>query len=196
MEPNVESESVATSSGQNRGRGGCRGERGSLRRARGDEGAALVEFALIMPILCLLLFGLVEFGINVNDYEAIRQGTRDAARQAVVGDWSSGTCASTNAADGTANATAVQCLARKGAGLTTLAVKVVYTDNGTGNDYSQDRVKVCSVAKAKSITGLLKPFLSNVYLKTRVEMRAEKQLTLNNKADTDPSESGAGWSWC
>ena len=45
-------------------------------RAQGDDGAALVEFALVMPVLFLLLFGIVEFGINLNDYQAIRQGIR------------------------------------------------------------------------------------------------------------------------
>ena len=81
-------------------------------RAQGDDGAALVEFALVMPLLFLLLFGIVEFGINMNDYQAIRQGVRDAARQAVVADYGTGSCApaTTTAAD---NSAAVQCTASK-----------------------------------------------------------------------------------
>ena len=72
-----------------------RGETGT--RAQGDDGAALVEFALVMPLLFLLLFGIVEFGINMNDYQAVRQGVRDSARQAVVADYGTGTCAPANA---------------------------------------------------------------------------------------------------
>jgi hypothetical protein len=40
----------------------------------------------------------------------------------------------------------------------------------------------------------LAPFLKNVYLKSAVEMRAEKVLTLDNVTPTDPS--GGNWSWC
>ena len=81
-------------------------------RAQGDDGAALVEFALVMPLLFLLLFGIVEFGINMNDYQSLRQGVRDAARQAVVADYGTGSCAPANAT-AAANSAAVQCTARR-----------------------------------------------------------------------------------
>src|ERR671924_1310118 len=35
-------------------------------RARSEEGVALVEFALILPILVLLLFGMLDFGKAYN----------------------------------------------------------------------------------------------------------------------------------
>jgi len=157
-----------------------------------------VEFALVMPILALLLFGMVEFGLNVNDYEAIRQGVRDASRQAVVADYGTNT-AGINcvpaAATQAANSAAVQCTTRKAAGSPGLAVKVVYTDLNGATDFSVDRVKVCAIVKAKSVTGLLKPFLNGVYLKSSVEMRAEKNLTLSPSVqDNDPSNQN--WSWC
>jgi hypothetical protein len=50
--------------------------------------------------------------------------------------------------------------------------------------------------KAKSMTGLLKPFLSNVTMKTTVQMRAEKQLALSTTAYADTDPTGASWSWC
>src|SRR4051794_38615971 len=134
-----------------------------------------------MPLLFLILFGIVEFGINVNDYEAMRQGVRDAARQAVVGDYGTSTgevnCAPT-ATTPPATSAAVQCSTRKAANNSTLAVRVVYADSNGAADFSVDKVKVCAVAKAKSTTGLIKPFLDGVYLKSSVEMRAEKNLML------------------
>jgi Flp pilus assembly protein TadG len=167
-------------------------------RAQGDDGAALVEFALVMPLLFLLLFGIVEFGINMNDYQALRQGVRDATRQAVVGDYGTGSCApaSSSASD---NTTAVQCTAVKASSLNSLVVRVVFTDNNTGdpNNFTADKVKVCAITKAKSVTGILAPFLRSVYLKSSVEMRAEKVLTLSTTGITSPSDpSGASWSWC
>lgn len=152
-----------------------------------------MEFALVMPLLFLLLFGIVEFGINMNDYQSLRQGVRDAARQAVVADYGAGGCAPANAT-GPANAAAVQCTARVASSLPGLAVKVVFTDNNGGTDFGTDKVKVCAISKAKSVTGILAPFLKSVYMKSTVEMRAEKNLTLTNAQDTDPS--GANWSWC
>ena len=58
--------------------------RWSKERLRDERGAALVEFAIVMPLLFLLLFGVIEFAIAFNDYQSIRQGARDGARQAVV----------------------------------------------------------------------------------------------------------------
>lgn len=162
-------------------------------RAQGDDGAVLVEFALVMPILALFLFGMIEFGINVNDYQSVRQSVRDAARQAVVADYGSGTCAPANAT-AAANAAAIQCTARRGSGLSNLSVKVVFTDANGDTDFNTDKVKVCAAVPAKSITGFIQPFLNNVYLKSSIEMRAEKNLTLTNVEDADPS--GGNWSWC
>lgn len=53
-------------------------------RARGSEGAAAVEFALISGILFLLLFGILQYGLYFNDSLSVRQGVREAARQGVV----------------------------------------------------------------------------------------------------------------
>ena len=82
----------------------------------------------------------------------------------------------------------------KGSATSDLAVKVVFTDNNDTTDFSTDKVKVCAAVRAQSVTGIMGPFLKNVYLKSSVEMRAEKNLTLANAQDADPS--GANWSWC
>ena len=37
-----------------------------FQRLRQDRGASMVEFALILPLLVLLIFGLVEFGRGYN----------------------------------------------------------------------------------------------------------------------------------
>ncbi len=165
------------------------------RRLGGDDGAALVEFALVMPVLALFLFGLVEFGINLNDYQSIRQAVRDTARNAIVQDYgNSGTCAQAGST-GSDNANAMICTTRANSGLgSNLTVQVIFTDNNGSNDFTTDKVKVCAVAKAKSVTGIISPFLKSVYLKSGVETRAEKKLTLTTTTNVDPS--GGNWSWC
>jgi Flp pilus assembly protein TadG len=56
------------------------------RRARGQRGAVAVEFALIMPILLLLVFGIIEFGYMLNRDMIVGNASRDGARAASLGD--------------------------------------------------------------------------------------------------------------
>lgn len=59
-------------------------ERPSRRSARGffagDAGVAGVEFAMILPLLCLLLFGFFEIGRMFWTYSVASASARDAAR--------------------------------------------------------------------------------------------------------------------
>lgn len=53
--------------------------------SKGDEGAAAVEFALVLPILVLLLFGIIQFGIVYDAQLTITHAAREGARMAAVG---------------------------------------------------------------------------------------------------------------
>ena len=50
------------------------------RFGRAQRGNAGVEFALLLPILMLLLFGGIEIGRALHDYQVINEAVRDAAR--------------------------------------------------------------------------------------------------------------------
>lgn len=52
-----------------------------LERERGQN---LVEFALLVPLLCLLLIGAIQFGLIVQQYLAVVHFTREVARYASV----------------------------------------------------------------------------------------------------------------
>jgi len=56
----------------------------SRRRIRQENGQTMVEFALIMPVLCLVLFGIIQFGVLYNDYISLTDATRVGARKAAV----------------------------------------------------------------------------------------------------------------
>ena len=59
--------------------------RGLFRALRRNErGTALVEFALIAPLLFLLLFGIIDFGRALNYYNQVTQLAGQGARAAVV----------------------------------------------------------------------------------------------------------------
>lgn len=59
-----------------------------LRRARlrsgSEEGAAAVEFALVVPLLLTLLFGIIEFGSFFNAQIVASNAAREAVRKIAV----------------------------------------------------------------------------------------------------------------
>lgn len=54
------------------------------RHDRDDRGASAVEFALIVPILLVVVFGIVNFGFVFAQQISLNNGARQAARYAVV----------------------------------------------------------------------------------------------------------------
>jgi Flp pilus assembly protein TadG len=48
------------------------------------KGQQLVEFALLLPLLLLLLLGIIEFGIAIFNYDTIANASREVARFGVV----------------------------------------------------------------------------------------------------------------
>jgi Flp pilus assembly protein TadG len=54
------------------------------RKARGELGQALVEMALVLPVLLLLLLGILEFGRAWYTKQVITDAAREGARLAVV----------------------------------------------------------------------------------------------------------------
>ena len=57
-------------------------ERQSLLQS--ERGAELIEFALVAPILILLISGIFDFGMLFRTYEAVTNAAREGARVAVL----------------------------------------------------------------------------------------------------------------
>ena len=58
-----------------------------MRRMRSDEsGQAMVEFAIVLPLLLMLTIAVFEFGRAYNVYHAVTDAARLGARSAVVAD--------------------------------------------------------------------------------------------------------------
>lgn len=53
-------------------------------RDRRDDGASAVEFALVLPLLLLVVFGIISFGMYFAGALALSNGSREGARYAVV----------------------------------------------------------------------------------------------------------------
>jgi Flp pilus assembly protein TadG len=57
----------------------------SLRSLRSERSQAMPEFALVAPILFLIIFGIFDFGRGIYDYVTIQTATNEAARVALEG---------------------------------------------------------------------------------------------------------------
>jgi len=65
-------------------------------RVRRQDGAVAVEFALIAPILILILAGVVQFGIVYSQYQVLQGAAREGARCAAVQSAGISTCSVTD----------------------------------------------------------------------------------------------------
>jgi Flp pilus assembly protein TadG len=51
---------------------------------RDEHGGSLAEFAIVMPLLFVILFGIIEFGILLYDKAMITNASREGARAGIV----------------------------------------------------------------------------------------------------------------
>ena len=49
-----------------------------------QSGAALVEFAIVLPVLLVLIFGMIEFSVMLYDKAMITNASREGARTGIV----------------------------------------------------------------------------------------------------------------
>ena len=54
-------------------------------RLKKEKGAAAVEFAILLPLLVLIVFGITTFGFVYKEYIALTHAAREGARLAAVG---------------------------------------------------------------------------------------------------------------
>lgn len=66
------------------GRDAGRSNRPTKRNKDCEQGASLIEFALLAPLLFLILFGIVEFGWLFSQNLDVRHGAREGVRLAAV----------------------------------------------------------------------------------------------------------------
>jgi Flp pilus assembly protein TadG len=51
---------------------------------KSERGQTMTEFALILPLLIFVLFGIIQFGIAFNNYVALTDAVRAASRKGAV----------------------------------------------------------------------------------------------------------------
>jgi Flp pilus assembly protein TadG len=63
---------------------------GLIRRGRSETGAELVEFALVFPLLLLVVLGIIDFGFLFQKYEVVTNAAREGARIATLPNYGPG----------------------------------------------------------------------------------------------------------
>ena len=76
-------------------------------RSRSASGSAMIEFAAALPVIALLLFGIVQYGLIFTAQMTVRNAAVMAARYATVGSWNS---ASVSAVESVARSSVVPFL--------------------------------------------------------------------------------------
>ena len=157
-----------------------------LLRRRDEGGASLVEFALVLPIFAVLLFGMIDFGLAFQSFIGLRNGVNAGARIASVSGKTDSSC--------TTASTAMLCTitdrvgALLGASTSSIAVEIEFIQRSTGtvvstvpsSGYSDYDVKVCGWGTLKSTTGMTAPFINGHVLSSSSEIRLEQAPTYNS----------------
>lgn len=55
-----------------------------------DRGAAAVEFALLLPVMLLIIFGIIDFGRMLNAQISVNEAAREGARATALADTAQG----------------------------------------------------------------------------------------------------------
>ena len=84
-------------------------------RFRREDGASAVEFALLAPVLFMLVFGIIGFGIGFMQLQSIRTAVREGGRAAATG-------ASVSTVQSTTQAASSNAIPLGQAGLVTVSV--------------------------------------------------------------------------
>lgn len=112
-----------------------------MRRRDNERGAAAVEFALVLPVLILLLFGIIEFGAAYNAQILVTNAAREAARTMAVTGVESDAIAAADAA-------------LEPIGLDVTADDIEFTVTPTGACTSPSRLNVLLTVDKPFLTGL------------------------------------------
>jgi Flp pilus assembly protein TadG len=56
----------------------------ALKKTRSEDGMAMVEMVIVLPLLLMLLFGIVEFAVAFGQWQVVSNAAREGARRAIL----------------------------------------------------------------------------------------------------------------
>ena len=142
--------------------------------ASDDRGAALVETAVVAPILLLLIFGIVEFGLLFGVKLDVSQGAREAARLAAV---------NYQATDGSAGSTQTTEIVAATCARMELADSSSVTISLPSGSAIGEVVQVQISSPAEPVTGVFDSWLSGTSVTSTLSTRLEQIATFAATSD-------------
>ena len=158
------------------------------RRDRDDRGAAAVEFALVVPVLILLVMGIIDYGLFFTDRLAVKQGIREGARSAVVS-----TGIGCGGPDLTCLADEIKDKIGAVGGATYVYVDVVETpESGPDDGWEEgNELRVCAYVTEDGLTGIT-PMPGEIADSFRMRIENDTSRASQGESGTPPG----GWGWC
>jgi Flp pilus assembly protein TadG len=172
---------------------------------RRDAGAAALEFALVLPVLVLILFGIIDYGLYFSNTLDAESGVQTAARQAIVGNLTPCTTPLTDAGSASSQVQSLMCMVKNNTGSITgtAYVKVVFPTapaNGTNPAgwYPGQQLIVCEVIDVQGLTGYvpLPRHDGQVAIRTKVVTQLETVTTQQADPGGEEDTPPGGWDWC
>lgn len=150
------------------------------KKRNSEKGAAAVEFALVVPLLLSLLFGIIEFGWAYGQLLDVRHGAREGARLISVNDFPAGQSADdTTAAEQSTHLVTTIC---ERMDLTNDAEITLAFENSAAIS-AGGTVLITVAAPLQTITGWFDPMIGSKTLTSSLEVRLEQEATWNEVAD-------------
>jgi Flp pilus assembly protein TadG len=141
------------------------------RRLQGDDGAALVEFAILAIPLFTIVFGVIEFGWAFFQNLDVRHGAREGARLAAVNYRETTTATSAEQLTQIVNETCDRMDSGD---------NVVVRFHRTGTSAVGQVIQVRVQKPLDQLTGFLDFALGGVTLRSDIEIRIEQRATWDN----------------
>jgi Flp pilus assembly protein TadG len=156
-----------------------------MSKRKRQDGAAAVEFALLVSLFVTLLFGVIDYGLYFNDSISTRNGVREAARQGVVAQWSTDSSCATGD-----SLVRLKCQTKKNvSALHGTTTAKVYVQDGT---WAKGKaLVVCAKVTGSAVVGLV-PTPGETH--SRVEMSIENATPAPTGVLS--TEDTGSWSWC
>lgn len=140
-------------------------------RLRHSKGQSLVEFALVAPILFLLIGGIIQFGIVFWDQNTLNQVVRDAGRYAAtVQD-----CTSTSQADVVAKTQAIANAAPFAGTYGAITVSLPTSDTEDDCPPGDNRDVVWLSIKIEAEVPIFFPLIPSAIISSEAKFRMEPQ---------------------
>ena len=148
-----------------------------------------MEFALVVPILIILLFGIIDYGVYFANALSVRSGASDAARQIIVSNFAT-RCNTAFAATGPGSAFIAKtkdCVNHIGG---VVDAKVTYEDPWEVGD----NVIVCAAVDVDGVTGLT-PMPAGGLVTARVVLPIQTAVAPTS-APPGPTDPSLFTGWC